>query len=202
MGNIKEKFQAFFTKHASVLAKEGIKLEGIEAPVELKVMGKLADGTEVRANVDELAEGVDVFVVDAEGNEIPAPDGDHTFEDGSTITVVAGKITAIKAFEEEIDMSAEDLEKNLNILGETLSAVTAERDTLKTELEALKAGKTAMESEVAKLKADVAKLSKQPAVTSVKKKGEGTPAAPQKQKAWSQMTIQERMIASRLNSSN
>jgi len=69
MGKIKDLFSAFGAKYKTELAAEGIKLEGIETPVDLKVMGKLTDGTEVRSNADALAEGVDVFIVDAEGQE-------------------------------------------------------------------------------------------------------------------------------------
>ena len=43
---------------------------------------------------EELSEGLDVFVVTADGN-VPAPDGDHALESGVTISVAEGKITAI-----------------------------------------------------------------------------------------------------------
>ena len=43
---------------------------------------------------DSLAEGLDLFVVTADGN-VPAPDGDHALEGGVTVSVAGGKITAI-----------------------------------------------------------------------------------------------------------
>ena len=43
---------------------------------------------------DSLSEGLDLFVVTADGN-VPAPDGDHALESGVTVSVSGGKITAI-----------------------------------------------------------------------------------------------------------
>lgn len=44
---------------------------------------------------DELAQGLAVFVVTADGN-VPAPDGEHALEGGITIVTMNGKIEAIK----------------------------------------------------------------------------------------------------------
>jgi hypothetical protein len=44
---------------------------------------------------DELAQGLAVFVVTADGN-VPAPDGEHALEGGVTIVTMNGKIEAIK----------------------------------------------------------------------------------------------------------
>lgn len=58
----------------------------------------LADGTTVHIKGDA------VFVVDAEGNETAAPDGDHTLEDGSVITTKDGHVVEADA---EADADAE-----------------------------------------------------------------------------------------------
>ena len=65
----------------------------------------LADGTKILNKSDEeFAPGQDLFVVDAEGNEVPAPEGEHTTESGIVLTVDAeGKITGVK----EPDMEGE-----------------------------------------------------------------------------------------------
>lgn len=46
----------------------------------------LADGTKA------VIKGEEVFVVDAEGKETPAPDGEHALQDGTTIKTAAGKL--------------------------------------------------------------------------------------------------------------
>lgn len=48
----------------------------------------LQNGTKVMLENDKA------FVVDAEGNKLPAPDGDHVLADGTTMTVKEGTVTA------------------------------------------------------------------------------------------------------------
>ena len=62
--------------------------EAAEAPAaEVTVVeNELADGTKV------VVKGEDVFVVGADGAETPAPDGTHTFKDGTTVTTKDGKL--------------------------------------------------------------------------------------------------------------
>ena len=43
----------------------------------------------------DLVEGDEVFVRDEEGNQVAAPDGDYTTDDGKVITVVDGKVAGI-----------------------------------------------------------------------------------------------------------
>ena len=50
----------------------------------------------------DLAEGMEVFVEDEEGNFNPAPDGDYVTEDNKTIVVVEGKVSEIKDPEAEV----------------------------------------------------------------------------------------------------
>lgn len=66
-----------------------------EAAVEVQEM-TLADGTKIHVK------GEEVFVVDAEGNKVPAPDGVHTLEDGSTVETMGGMIVAPAAPAEEM----------------------------------------------------------------------------------------------------
>ena len=51
---------------------------------------------------EDLKEGDEVFVEDAEGNRTPAPDGDYTTSDGKIIVVVDGKVAEIKDAEAEV----------------------------------------------------------------------------------------------------
>lgn len=68
---------------------------------------RLADGTMVEADGD-FAPGVELYVIDAEGNRVPAPEGEHTTESGITVTVDAeGVITGVKRPDEEGEGSLE-----------------------------------------------------------------------------------------------
>lgn len=71
------------------------------APAEEETAEELAsvatdNGTLEWDGDSDLAEGAEVFTTDAEGNRSPAADGDYVTEDGKTITVVDGKVAAIK----------------------------------------------------------------------------------------------------------
>ena len=61
----------------------------------------LADGTKIESDGD-FAPGVALYVIDEEGNRVPAPEGEHTTESGEVITVDAeGVITGVKRPDEE-----------------------------------------------------------------------------------------------------
>jgi len=72
-------------------------------PIENKFLDAvLKDGTKVKVD-GELVIGSQVLVVDAEGNEVPAPDAEHTLEDGTLVTTLGGIITEIEAPETEVE---------------------------------------------------------------------------------------------------
>lgn len=168
MSKIKDTLKAFAEKHSATLKSLGIKLEGVETQVEMKVVGKLADGTEVRSSADSIAEGVDLFIVDAEGNELPAPVGEHTLEDGSIVVVETEGIVKSISAKMDDEMTAEQIQQNMDTLMGKLEELSVENEALKAENESLKSGKTASEDEVKQLKAEVLKLKKTPAAPSVK----------------------------------
>lgn len=60
---------------------------------------------------EDLKEGDEVFVEDAEGNKIPAADGDYTTSDGKIIVVVDGKVATIKDAEAEVAPEEEPKEE-------------------------------------------------------------------------------------------
>ena len=194
------KILQFLRANKAEVEKLGVKFSGIEEPITMSIEGKLEDGTIVASTADSFVEGAPIFIVDAEGQTVPAPDGEHTLEDGTVITVADGMITTVVAVEvEEAEMSAEDIEKNLNALVEKLSQVSTENETLKakiTELEGTKA-------ELSKVKAEFAALKKSPAAPSVKEvKQSVTTEKKQTEKAWSAMTYLERIQNSRQKQSN
>jgi hypothetical protein len=81
-------------------------------PVENKFLdAELVDGTKVRVDGELVADSA-VFVIDAEGNETPAPDAEHLLSDGKTMVVTTdGKIVEVKEVEVEVEEVEEELVK-------------------------------------------------------------------------------------------
>lgn len=73
-----------FQAQANDMAVEAI----AETPAEVVevVEHTLADGTKIHVK------GQEVTVVDEDGNETPAPDGQHELEDGTTVETMGGMI--------------------------------------------------------------------------------------------------------------
>lgn len=77
--------------HAADVAAEAVAPVDAGAAAAVAVVShqvKLLDGTMV------TIEGDMAFVMDAEGNRMAAPDGDHTLEDGTVLSVKEGKVVA------------------------------------------------------------------------------------------------------------
>ena len=58
--------------------------------VNLEAQGVLENGTVIYTDAASFVEGADVFVLNEEGERIPLPDGDYTFEDGTTLRIANG----------------------------------------------------------------------------------------------------------------
>lgn len=75
-----------------------------ETPVETTpqafAMYDLEGGGQVSIN-GEIAVGADVMVIDGDGNEVPAPDGEHVLVGVAKIKTEGGKIVEIMPIEEE-----------------------------------------------------------------------------------------------------
>lgn len=108
---------------------------------------KLKDGTIVSWE-GELAEGVALFVIETDGNQVPAPDGEHTLEDGTVITTVGGLVASIKPAEQTDEMKGEDeFAKIVSELAERFAKIEQELSELKGKFEAQEqAMKSATES--------------------------------------------------------
>lgn len=84
---IKEQF-ADFKKDLAELFNVGLKFADF----------KLADGTIVRSDTDQLAQGSKVDAVDTTGNLLPLPDGEYTVpESGQKFTVESGYVKTLEA---------------------------------------------------------------------------------------------------------
>jgi len=125
----------------------------------------LADGTRITNKSDEkFAPGQNLYVVDAEGNEVAAPEGEHTTESGIVLTVDgAGVITGVK----EPDMEGEgSLEAKKEKMEEDMSPAEAVLDVAETVVEAGLSPEAVLEmvtpiiEEIAAVKEEVAAMKK------------------------------------------
>lgn len=118
----------------------------------------LADGTKItNDSSDAFAPGQSLFVIDAEGNKVPAPEGEHTTESGIVLTVDAsGVITGVKEPDAEGEGSleaAKDKEKmqdeeeiiedvaealTPDMIMEIVAPIVEEVTAIKEEVEAMK----------------------------------------------------------------
>lgn len=199
MSKLREKIDA-------LLNKAGYKLESKDGKVELskvaevKLMdAKLADGSTISTSSEEWAAGVDVVIVDADGNASPAADGEYILESGESIVVAGGLVAEIKPKEE---MKQEDVEMEAEITAkvDALISRVAELETANaaqaTELASVQSKLSETETKLSAANAEVTKLSKKAAAPSVKDVKVDLKKEDQKpEKPWSKMTYTERIMA-------
>ena len=130
MSKLKEKIKALLMQYAAVSTDKG----------------------NLIYNTDMLEVGSEVFVEDENGENVPAADGEYMLEDGRTVEVEGGKVTEIKAKEEETPaapaMPAEE---------QMVDEMPAEPETpAEPEMPAEDEKVTALEERVATLEAQLA----------------------------------------------
>lgn len=147
--NIQERVAALFNKYSAMLAEE--------APVSLAT-AVLQGGQEIQTAAEEWAIGVDVFVVNDEGEQIPLPDGEYTLEDGTEFTVVDGKVDTWAMPEEA---PAEEAKKDEEKMSED---VLTREEVAQMIQDAVEAATTTLskqfKSELGKKDAQIQKLAK------------------------------------------
>lgn len=121
------------------------------------VSAKLVDGTEVKQEGDEFVLGQPVFVV-VDGEEVPAPDGEHKLEDGKTLVTLDGVLVEIKEMEVEVEVEMESIEEIKYVSVDEFTQFLTVFSEMKDKLQFV-------ESELEKLK-------KEPATESVAKEEE------------------------------
>ena len=171
------KVNEIVSKYADRLKSFGIKLsaEGeIEAATPVRfAVAILKDGTEVSSPDEMIAVGSQLFVKDAEGNDVPAPDGKHETAEGKYIVTVGGVVTEIL----EPEMESEEVAKEEQAAFDGVSKEEFE-STINALIEQFESRINALNSEKAQLSAQVEKMSKQPATESVKKVNAPSASAP------------------------
>ena len=179
-------------KFAPQLSKHGVKLSVEETPVaestkvEMMAEGALMDGTMIYSPAAEFTEGVEVFVMDADGNPSPLADGEYTLDNGKMIVVASGLIASIADAEEpstEVEVTVEQE------VAETYSKEQVE-GLLKNVI-------TEFEAKLSAAEAKITELSKAPAATTVKQSRQAAPAAPLNIQAMSNIEDRTRAIVAR-----
>ena len=185
--------QEILNKFAPQLSKHGVKLsvEETAAPEAIKVVmaveGALADGTMIYSNADAFAEGVDVFVMDADGNPTPLADGEYTLDNGITIVVSNGVIESMaEAMTEEPVAPADAVAQEV---AETYSKEQVE-GLLKNVISEFEAKLSAAEKKITE-------LSQAPAATTVKQSRQTSNEAPLNIKAMANIEDRTRAIVAR-----
>jgi len=169
------KVSEIVSKYADRLKAFGIQLsaEGEITKEAQMAMAVLADGTEVYSPDAEFKVGSELFIMDGDGNPVPAPDGEHTTAEGKVIVVAGGVITEIKEPQEEEPKVEIEIEEEKQAAFEGVSKEEFE-STINSLVEAFEAKIAALNAEKETLSSTIEKMSKQPAVDSVKK---STPVA-------------------------
>jgi len=164
------KVSEIVSKYADRLKAFGIQLsaEGEITKEAQMAMAVLADGTEVYSPDAEFAVGSELFIMDMDGNPVPAPDGEHTTAEGKVIVVASGVITEIKEPMEEEPKVEIEIEEEKQAAFEGVSKEEFE-STINSLVEAFEAKIASLNAEKENLSATIEKMSKQPAVNSVKK---------------------------------
>lgn len=180
--------QDILNKFTPMLSKHGIKLsvEETATKVVMAVEGALSDGSMIYSSADAFAEGVDVFVMDADGNPTPLADGEYTLDNGMTIVVSNGIIESMaEAITEEPSVEIEVEQE----VAETYSKEQVEGllNNIITEFEA----------KLSAAEKKITELSKAPAATTVKQARQATPQAPLNITAMSNIEDRTRAIVAR-----
>lgn len=96
----------------------------------------LKDGSKIELSGLEI--GATAMLVDESGNTSPAPDGEHELVDGTTITIVGGKVEGIETSQAEAE-PIEEVEEEIPMESDKFEEMNGSISSLQAENEALKA---------------------------------------------------------------
>ena len=139
--------------------------------VQLMFEDKLADGTIIVSEADELAAGVLINILSEDGVQTPLPEGNYATEAGVSFSVDADGIVLEVSDEEVVEEEAtEDVELNSEealllevgtVVKELLEEVRKDISRLTAELDELRGNNFAQEENIAELVEENTNLSEQ-----------------------------------------
>lgn len=186
---VKDRIYQIMAKAQEKLSAHGIKLsvdetaevtkEETAEALKFMVETALEDGTIVFTPAESWDLGVEIYTKDADGNPVVVADGDYTVADGTILSVLDGKVSAIipaemEMPEEEVvaEAQAEAEVLTKQYVDDALTALTEQFNNLKAEFEKIVSSKEIEMAEVSKeldtVKAAYTALSTQAAAVSVK----------------------------------
>ena len=146
MSKLKEKIKALLMQYAAVSTDKG----------------------NLIYNTDMLEVGSEVFVEDENGENVPAADGEYILEDGRTVVVEGGKVTEIKAKEDEpAEPAAPAMPAEEQMVDETPAETPAEPEmpAENEKITALEERVATLESQIADVIAKLAEIQTTPAAS-------------------------------------
>ena len=155
---------------SAILKKHNIKGVQLSEVVEVKMAmeGVLADGTVVATPNESFEVGAELYVIDAEGNPQPAPDGEHTLDNGMVLVSVGGFITEVTEVEPTEEEMSADIAATIAAMDEQLTSIKNQLAEKETELASVRAELSEVKNNLNVSQAKATELSKQAAAVSVK----------------------------------
>lgn len=128
---IQERVQEVFNRfNVNLTVSEEKRTEMAEATLE--------NGTVIYTDAEEFAEGVEAYIINDEGENIPLPPGDYTLQDGGVIVVgEGGVVTSVGEGTEEVEEVVEEVEAS-----EEVEEVEASEEEVTEEVEEVQAEET------------------------------------------------------------
>jgi hypothetical protein len=155
---------------SAILKKHNIKGVQLSEVIEVKMAmeGVLADGTVVATPNEAFEVGAELYVIDSDGNPQPAPDGEHTLDNGSVIVSVGGFITEVKEAEPAEEELSADIAATIAAMDEQLTSIKNQLAEKETELASVKTELSEVKNNLNISQAKATELSKKAAAVSVK----------------------------------
>lgn len=155
---------------SAILKKHNIKGVQLSEVVEVKMAmeGVLADGTVVATPNESFEVGAELYVIDADGNPQPAPDGEHTLDNGTVIVSVGGFITEVTEVAPAAEEMSADIAATIAAMDEQLTSIKNQLAEKETELASVRAELSEVKNNLNISQAKATELSKQAAAVSVK----------------------------------
>ena len=106
---LKERIAGLFQKYNVNLSVEDPTNEPEATPEEVKFAeGKLDDGTMIYTDAEAWEAGVNIYIMNDEGEKIAVPTGEYILEDGRAVAVVDGVVESISEAEVEDEATEEE----------------------------------------------------------------------------------------------
>ena len=155
---------------SAILKKHNIKGVQLSEVIEVKMAmeGVLADGTVVATPNESFEVGAELYVIDAEGNPQPAPDGEHTLDNGMVLVSVGGFITEVTEVEPAEEEMSADIAATIAAMDEQLTSIKNQLAEKETELASVRAELSEVKNNLNVSQAKATELSRQAAAVSVK----------------------------------